>query len=65
MSFANGCATSGPTNNQPVVIDTACKWVSVIRLHGDDYKNTDIRTLRAIDAHNSAVEKNCPASDKN
>ena len=51
---------NGQKKTETVVIDTACKWVSVIYLHGDDYKVMDVRTLRGIDAHNSAVTKNCP-----
>ena len=44
------------------VIDTACKWTDKIMLHGDDYKLMDIRTLRVIDSHNRAWEKNCGAT---
>lgn len=63
MSFASGCTTGGPSKtNEPVVVDTACKWVKVIKLHADDWKLIDIRTARAIDAHNTAVEKNCNPS---
>lgn len=58
----SGCVQSGQVPTEPVTIDTACKWVGIIYLHGDDYKLMDARTLRAIDAHNTAVTANCLTS---
>lgn len=60
----SGCGKITQTSNPPVIIDTACKWVEVIRLHGNDADVMDIRTLRTIDSFNRAVEKNCPKENK-
>lgn len=64
MLSVSGCVSDTQIPTTPKVVDTACLWVNVIRIHNDDYKLMDIRTLRTIDAHNQAVEKNCPKESK-
>ncbi|MBZ7433210.1 hypothetical protein [Klebsiella michiganensis] len=50
------CAKSLPA---PVVVDTACSWVSVIYLTDHDIDVLDMQTKRDILAHNKAVQANC------
>ncbi|CAJ28449.1 hypothetical protein [Yersinia phage PY100] len=43
----------------PVVVDTSCDWVEVIRPTLQDIKVMDLGTKRQIVYHNEMVEKMC------
>ncbi|HDT4989794.1 TPA: hypothetical protein QHR76_005175 [Klebsiella oxytoca] len=51
------CAKTIPA---PVVVDTACYWVSIIYLTDHDIDVLDKQTKRDILAHNKSVLANCP-----
>ncbi|WP_064371216.1 hypothetical protein [Klebsiella oxytoca] len=51
------CAKTIPA---PVVVDTACYWVSIIYLTDHDIDVLDKQTKRHILAHNKSVLANCP-----
>lgn len=53
------CATNGPV---PVVVDTACDWVSAIRLTEHDIEVMDRQTKKDILAHNKSWQTNCKAT---
>ena len=51
------CAKTLPA--KPEVTDTACDWVRIIYLTGQDIEVLDKITKRDILAHNKAVQRNC------
>ncbi|QKN86301.1 hypothetical protein vBYenM636_50 [Yersinia phage vB_YenM_636] len=54
----SGCQ-SGRVITVPVVVDTSCDWVEVIRPTLQDIKVMDLGTKRQIVYHNEMVEKMC------
>ena len=51
------CAKNLPA--KPEVTDTACDWVSIIYLTGQDIEVLDKQTKKDILAHNKAWQSNC------
>lgn len=68
LMFLVSCTATIPKNetvqdvikSNPIVIDTACKWVTFIYVNKDD--DITAKTARQILAHNRAVKANCGAS---
>lgn len=59
------CSATGrgiDRTTDPVVIDTACKWVGFIYISSEDTLTDG--TARQILAHNKTLAKNCGAPSK-
>lgn len=65
LALLTGCAMNGRAIDRipdPVVIDTACKWVNVILVSKSDEFTPE--TARQIYSHNVAVKRNCGEPSK-
>ena len=61
MLMVSGCRNN-PERITPVLIQDSCLWVKPIYLTDSDINSLDIRTKRAILAHNETWQANCQQS---
>lgn len=62
LLLVTSCSSQTTTNPEPVALtDSSCSLFSPIITHGDDARVLDIRTIRAINAHNDLWDSLCHA----